>query len=76
MRFVSASPAGFRLEIAFKIDKKKMKKKNFIFHEPTKIFLTRKRNRRVRGKQKKLRRRVARDRSDQSLTSPWALLPI
>jgi hypothetical protein len=28
MRFVSASPAGLRLEIAFKIDKKKM---NFIF---------------------------------------------
>ena len=52
MCFVSASPAGFRLEIGFKIDKKKMKKKNFIFHEPTKIFLTRKRNRRVRGKQK------------------------
>jgi hypothetical protein len=28
MRFVSASPAGLRLEIAFKIDKKKM---NLIF---------------------------------------------
>jgi hypothetical protein len=29
MRFVSSSPAGFRLETTFKIDKKKM---NFIFH--------------------------------------------
>jgi hypothetical protein len=76
MRFVSASPAGFRLEIGFKIDKKKMKKKNFIFHEPTKIFLTRKKKPACPRKTKKLRRRVARDRSDQSLTSPWALLPI
>jgi len=31
--FVSASPAGLRLETALKIDKKKMNKKmNFIFH--------------------------------------------
>src|SRR5581483_1950455 len=37
---VSASPAGLRLEIAFKIDKKKMKKKNFIFHHKQKFVLT------------------------------------
>lgn len=40
--FVSASPAGLRLEITFKIDKKKM---NFIFNLGGKIFLTRKRKR-------------------------------
>jgi hypothetical protein len=34
MRLVSASPAGLRLEIAFKIDKKKM---NFIFHHEQKF---------------------------------------
>ena len=48
---VSASPAGLRLEIAFKIDKKKM---NFIFRCEQKIFLTRKRKTRVRGKTKKV----------------------
>jgi hypothetical protein len=47
---VSASPAGLRVEIAFKTDKKKM---NLIFHCEQKIFLTRKRNARVREKQKK-----------------------
>jgi hypothetical protein len=31
MRSCSASPAGLRLEIAFKIDKKKMKKRGFYF---------------------------------------------
>jgi hypothetical protein len=35
----SSSPAGLRLEIRFKIDKKKM---NFIFHRREKIFLTKK----------------------------------
>jgi hypothetical protein len=31
-----------RLETAFKIDKKKIEKQNFIFHREQKIFLTRK----------------------------------
>jgi hypothetical protein len=30
-RFVSSSPAGFRLEIVFKIDKKKNEKNEFYF---------------------------------------------
>jgi len=34
MRSVPSSPAGLRVEIAFKIDKKKM---NFIFHREQKI---------------------------------------
>jgi len=34
MRFAPSSPAGLRLEIRFKIDKKKM---NFIFQAPKKI---------------------------------------
>jgi hypothetical protein len=50
---VSSSPAGLRLEIAFKIDKKKSEKKEFYFSSQTKIFLTRKRNTRARGKTKK-----------------------
>jgi len=33
---------GLRLEIAFKIDKKKSEKKEFYFSSRTKIFLTRK----------------------------------
>jgi hypothetical protein len=41
-----------RLEITFKIDKKKNEKKEFYFSSQTKIFLTRKRNTRVRGKTK------------------------
>jgi hypothetical protein len=56
-----------RLEIAFKIDKKKMKKKNFIFHDEQKIFLTRKEKRACPRKTKQFRRRVVRDRSDQSI---------
>jgi hypothetical protein len=67
MRFVSASPAGFRLEIAFKIDKKKMKKKEFYFSSRTKIFLTRKEKRACPRKTKKFPRRVVGDRSDQSI---------
>ncbi|PYK54125.1 MAG: hypothetical protein DME48_09170, partial [Verrucomicrobia bacterium] len=39
---VSSSPAGLRLEIAFKIDKKKMKKKEFYFLSRTKNVLTEK----------------------------------
>ena len=50
--FVSASPAGLRLETAFKIDKKKNEKKEFYFSSPTKMFLTRKRTGRVQKKQK------------------------
>jgi adenylate cyclase class IV len=46
-----------RLEIAFKIDKKKNEKKEFYFSSQTKIFLTRKRNTRVREKNKKEFRR-------------------
>jgi len=42
---VSASPAGLRLEIAFKIDKKKNEKKEFYFSSRTKLFLTRKEKR-------------------------------
>jgi len=49
MRSVPSSPAGFRLEIVFKNDKKKM---NFIFRCDPKIFLTGNRNARVRGKTK------------------------
>jgi len=36
MRFAPSSPAGLRLEITSKIDKKKM---NFIFHCREKFFL-------------------------------------
>jgi hypothetical protein len=44
MRSFSASPAGLRLEIPFKIDKKKNEKREFYFSSRTKIFLTKKRN--------------------------------
>jgi hypothetical protein len=56
-----------RLEIAFKIDKKKNEKKEFYFSSRTKIFLTRKEKRACPRKTKKFRRRVIRDRSDQSI---------
>jgi len=47
MRFVPSSPAGLRVEIRFKIDKKKIE---FYFSLIKKNFLTKKRNARVRGK--------------------------
>jgi hypothetical protein len=56
-----------RLEIAFKIDKKKNEKKEFYFSSRTKIFLTRKEKRACPRKTKKFRRRVVRYRSDQSI---------
>jgi hypothetical protein len=37
MRFVSASPAGLRLETTFKTDKKKMKKNEFYFRREEKF---------------------------------------
>ena len=51
MRFAPSSPAGLRLEIRFKIDKKKM---NFIFWLREKISLTKKRKRACPRKNKKL----------------------
>jgi hypothetical protein len=70
--------SGLRLEIAFKIDKKKSEKKEFYFSSRTKIFLTRKRNTRVRGKTKNnLARGFVRDISRRCseginrFTSPW-----
>jgi hypothetical protein len=74
---------GLRLEIAFKIDKKKNQKNEFYFSSRTKIFLTRKRNKRVRGKTKKeYRRSFVRDRrqtlwrSDRSIRVAVTSLPI
>jgi hypothetical protein len=57
-RFVPASPAGLRLETAFKIDKKKNEKKEFYFLSRTKMFLTRKEKRTCprKNKQEVLRR--------------------
>jgi len=56
-----------RLEIAFKIDKKKNEKKEFYFSSRTKIFLDWKRETGVSEENKEFRRRVVRDRSDQSI---------
>jgi hypothetical protein len=64
MRFVSASPAGLRLEIAFKIDKKKNEKKEFYFSSRTKIFLTRKKKRMCPRENKKFLRLVFARRSE------------
>jgi len=77
------SPAGLRLEIAFKIDKKKNEKKEFYFSSQPKIFLTRKRNTRVREKTKKnfaanllvMEAVVVAKRSNR-FTSPWLPFPI
>jgi len=44
-----------------------MKKKNFIFYDEQKIFLTRKEKRACPRKTKKFRRRVVGARSDQSI---------
>jgi hypothetical protein len=53
-----------RLEIAFKIDKKKNEKKEFYFSSQTKIFLTRKQKHACPRKNKKeFRRRFVRDGS-------------
>jgi hypothetical protein len=51
MRFFPSSPVGLRLEIRFKIDKKKM---NFIFWPREKIFLTKKRKRACPRENKKI----------------------
>ena len=67
MRSGSASPAGLRLEIPFKIDKKKNEKKDFYFSSRSKIFLTRKEKRACPRKTKKFRRRIVRDSRDQSI---------
>ena len=50
---VSSSPAGLRLETAFKIDKKKNEKKEFYFSSRTKMFLTRKEKHACRRENKK-----------------------
>jgi hypothetical protein len=50
---VSSSPAGLRLEIVFKIDKKKNEKKEFNFSSTNKIFLTRKEKHACRARTKK-----------------------
>src|SRR5207244_5472129 len=75
---VSSSPAGFRLEIAFKIDKKKNEKKEFYFSSRTKIFLTRKEKHACpRETKKQSRRGFVRDGSSSCseainrFTSPW-----
>jgi hypothetical protein len=54
---VSSSPAGLRLEIAFKIDKKKNEKKEFYFSSRTKIFLTGKQKHTFTRENKKENRR-------------------
>jgi hypothetical protein len=74
MRCVSASPAGLRLEIAFKIDKKKNEKKEFYFSSRTKIFLTTKEKRTCSRENKEFVRLILARRSDLPIHSAVATL--
>jgi hypothetical protein len=66
------SPAGLRLEIAFKIDKKKNEKKEFYFSSRTKISLTRKKKRTCPRENKKFLRLASPRRSDLPIHNAMA----
>jgi hypothetical protein len=64
-----------RLEIAFKIDKKKNEKKEFYFSSRTKIFLTRKEKRACPRKTKKIGAELFVTEAINPFTSPWFATP-
>jgi len=65
-----------RLEIAFKIDKKKNEKKEFYFSSGTKMFLTRKGKRACPRKQKNFAAELFVREANQSIDIVMAELPI